>query len=235
MVVGATEQSRSIAEMNREEIQHHIARTDQMVFAKQYFDLDKAGQLKVYGMLTPEQQKIIWGAYETIKKQKENPFFGLSKPELKRKYLGLPEAEQKQVYGKLDDAQKKMIWEIFEEEKKKKEAKARGEPVANDSEDELDEAPAPNKESAQDNDQGVDLIKVPKNLRKNMLDAMSNEDLITAYQRLKKEQDRVTIWSELSPQQQEIITTAAEVRKNEQALLKAQQGNILSCRCKCAW
>ena len=66
-----------------------------------------------------------------------------------------------------------------------------------------------------------------------MLDAMSNEDLVTAYQRLKKEQDRKTIWSELSPQQQEIITTAAEVRKNEQALLKAQQGNILLSRCKC--
>lgn len=233
MVVGAGGESRNIAEMNRDEIQHHIARTEQLVFARQYFDLDKAGQLKVYGMLTPEQQKVIWGAYETIKRQKENPFYGLAKPELKRRYLGLPEAEQKEAYGKLDDAQKKMIWEIFEEEKKKKEAKARGEAVANDSEDELDEVPHEKKQVSEPKDEGVDLIKVPKNLRKNMLDAMSNEDLIAAYQRIKKEQDRKTIWAELSPQQQELITTAAEVRRNEQALLKAQDGKLFLSRCQC--
>lgn len=232
MVVGAAGENRNIAEMNREEIQHHFARTEQLVFARQYFDLDKAGQLKVYGLLNPEQQKVIWGAYETIKRQKENPFYGLSKPELKRKYLGLPEAEQKEGYAKLDDAQKKMVWEIFEEEKKKKEAKARGEAVANDSEDELDDIPHEKKPVDEPKDEGVDLIKVPKNLRKNMLDAMSNEDLVTAYQRIKKEQDRKTIWAELSPQQQEIITTAAEVRRNEQALLKAQNGRFVSCRCQ---
>lgn len=229
MVVGGDAGARSITEMNREELQHHIARTEQLVFARQYFDLDKAGQLKVYGMLTPEQQKGIWGAYETIKKQKENPFIGLSKGELKKQYLGLPEAEQKAAYGKLDDAQKKLIWEIFEEEKKRKEAKARGEniPEDDDLDEELGQVPGEKVISKTPREEGTDLMKIPKNLRKNMLDAMSNEDLIAAYERIKKDQDKKTIWAELSPAQQEIIASAAEVRKNEWALKKAQDGTFL--------
>jgi hypothetical protein len=226
MVVGQEPGARSMAEMNREELQHHYARSEPMAFAKQYFELDKASQLKVYGLLNPDQQKMIWGAFETIKKQRDNPFAGLSKKELKKKYLSLSPAEQNLSYAKLDDTQKKLLWEIFEEEKKKKEAKARGEHVEEDDDHDDDLIPAETPKAKPVEDEGTNLMKIPKNLRKNILDAMNSEDLVAAYAKLKKEQDKMTIWSELTPQQQEIITSAAEVRRNEEALKHAQDSSI---------
>ena len=223
------QQGVSLSNIQPEQTAQYVESLTSAEFVKEYLSLPRPHQERIYGFLTPAQQKVLWQAYE----DKKFNFAGLSKQELKIKYLELSKEDQKAAYAKMDAGQQKMVWEIFEEVKKEKEANANNpkqpeSDIPDEGKKEINTGKKIKKEEKkEEDDDTVDLISIPPNLRKSMLEAMNNEDLVKAYKKIKNKEDTLTIWGELSPSQKEVIQQAAQIEAQKKKL-EALQSNYES-------
>lgn len=61
-------------------------------------------------------------------------------------------------------------------------------------------------------------MKLTPSLRKDVMNGMSNQDLVDFYKSVTNDKERMVLWSELNPQQQQAIVSAAEMHKRQKAL-----------------
>lgn len=206
------------------EIKGQVDRMGEEEFVMQYTSLPQPEQHRIYPLLSENQQKMIWRAYEA---RKTNPWAGLGKEQLKVKYLALENKEREQVYlTQLSENQKKLIWDIFKEEEERKKDQVPSESKADfDVGNEQGDGAIVNNtvnirvKSKQGDRQftpisGEEFLLLEESERKEKIANLTIDQLFETYKNFKTQEERDALMSIVKPQQKSFILKS---QRNEQS------------------